>query len=140
LTQPLVFSRKKPGKEGRLTTKAVLKPNFYNYTISPNINKEESREKLQVSVKKLAELNRIPIGDFVPEKEKKPRRVPTAAAVGKKSNLKISEDMRLGNFSSRPAECATERSARSRPQPSRENQRFSRKNSLPRCAGEGIFS
>jgi hypothetical protein len=77
VTQPLAFSRKKPGKGERLTTKAVLKPNFYNYTISPNINKEESREKLQVSVKKLAELNRIPIGNFAPEEEK-PRRVPTA--------------------------------------------------------------
>jgi hypothetical protein len=79
LTQPLAFSRKKPGKEGKPTTKAVLKPNFYNYTISPNINKEESREKLQVSVKKLAELNRIPIGDFAPGEAKKPRRVPTAS-------------------------------------------------------------
>jgi hypothetical protein len=82
LTQPLAFSRKKPGKWGKPTTKAVLKPNFYNYTISPNINKEESREKLQVSVKKLAELNRIPIGDFAPGEEK-PRRVPTATLLEK---------------------------------------------------------
>jgi hypothetical protein len=101
-TQPLAFSRKKPGKEGKPTTKAVLKPNFYNYTISPNINKEESRENLQVSVKKLAELNRIPIGNFAPEEEK-PRRVPTATLLSKMLA-------------------------------------FSRKNSLPRCAGEGIFS